>query len=79
MLATGETSLQDAATWKHPLLLIHGDSDTLTSCEASKEFAAGAGTNCQLNIIEGGFHEVHNDPEKEGVYNMILNWLNNDN
>ncbi len=78
MLATGEESLRNASTWEHALLLIHGDDDALTSCDASREFAAKAGIKCQFNAIEGGYHEVHNDPEKETVYNMILKWMRAD-
>lgn len=59
-----------------PLLIIHGSGDNITSFKASKEFVLNSGKKTTFVAIEGGYHELHNDNEKETVFNTILNWLN---
>ena len=54
---------------------MHGDSDYITSSEASREFAAKAGDRCTLKIWSGGYHELHNEPEKAAVLAVMSSWL----
>lgn len=60
-----------------PLLLLHGSSDNITSCKASREFAMNAGEKTTFHEIEGGYHELHNDSENETVFQLINEWMNN--
>lgn len=71
----GSWALKHAAEFPLPLLLMHGDADRLTSAPASREFAAGMGEHCTLKIWPGGYHELHNEPEKEKVLAEITTWL----
>ncbi|MBW2623806.1 MAG: lysophospholipase, partial [Deltaproteobacteria bacterium] len=68
----GLWALEQAADFPIPLLLMHGEADRLTSAEASREFAAKIKEGCTLKIWEGMFHEIHNEPEKEDVYQEIV-------
>jgi len=68
-------ALEHAAGFPLPLLLMHGTADRLTSSEASKEFAVKAGSKVTLKLWDGGFHEIHNEPEKAEVYKVMLDWL----
>jgi alpha-beta hydrolase superfamily lysophospholipase len=75
MIRAGEWNIEHAAQFACPLLLMHGDADRITSSDASKIFAGRAGGNCTLKIWEGGFHELHNEPEKRAVLAYMLDWL----
>ncbi|WP_372845594.1 lysophospholipase [Pontiella sp.] len=77
MIRAGEWNIEHAAQLACPLLLMHGDADRITSPEASKIFAGRAGANCTLNLWKGGFHELHNEPEKREVLGYMLDWLEN--
>ena len=75
MLEAGLWSLEHAAEFPLPLLLMHGSADRVCSAQASREFAAQAGQHCTLNIWDGFYHEIHNEPEKEQVFAYLLEWL----
>lgn len=68
-------SLKNAADLKLPLLLIHGKDDMVCSPEGSREFAAET-PFAELSILDGGYHELHNELFKKDVFNMIINWIN---
>ena len=59
-----------------PLLLIHGNADKITSCNASREFVMNSGKKTTFIEIEGGYHELHHDSDRERVFETITNWLN---
>ena len=75
MYESGLWSLDQAKNFSHPLLLMHGSADRITSAEASREFAEKAGENVTLKIWDGFYHEIHNEPEKEEVFKTIIDWL----
>ena len=57
-------------------LLFHGGDDKITSLETSKEFAAGNGKT-DFIVVEGGYHELHNEAFKHQVFEKIMNWIDN--
>jgi len=69
----------NASRWHLPLLVIHGGSDRIIDPQGSRAFAAaaqaGAGTDVELRIYEGGYHEPHNDLEAERVMGDVADWL----
>jgi alpha-beta hydrolase superfamily lysophospholipase len=75
ILDAGQWALAHAAELKVPLLLLHGDSDQITSHGASRRFAAAAGAQASFRSWPGGFHELHNEPEKAEVLKVITDWL----
>ncbi|ORU91106.1 MAG: alpha/beta hydrolase [Cycloclasticus sp. symbiont of Poecilosclerida sp. N] len=76
LLEEGERLLKEASHVNFPLLIMHGDADGLTCHKASTLFSARAGDQCTLKIWEGFYHELHHEPEKEGVFNYCLDWMN---
>jgi alpha-beta hydrolase superfamily lysophospholipase len=74
-LAAGQWALAHAAGLAASLLLMHGGADRVTSVDASREFAARAGDRCTLKIWPGLYHELHNEPEKQQVFDFLLEWL----
>lgn len=71
----GLWALEHAADLKIPMLLMHGSADKLTSAPASQEFAQKAGNLVTLRIWDGFYHEVHNEPEKAEVIQVMIAWL----
>jgi acylglycerol lipase len=60
----------------HPLLLMHGSADKITSCKGSEHFARNTGNYLTLKIWDGLYHELHNEPNKQEVFDFIIQWLN---
>jgi len=73
-MTSGEYSLKHASDLNVPTLLMHGSDDLLTSPESSIEFA-GNTKMVELKIWNGGYHELHNEPFKDEVFNYIMNWI----
>jgi alpha-beta hydrolase superfamily lysophospholipase len=65
-----------AASMITPLLLTHGSADRIAPLEPVEEFfrAAGSGDKT-LKVIEGAFHEIHNDTTREEVYRLYSGWI----
>lgn len=68
-------ALENAAMLKLPTLLMHGSADRLSSAPASQEFAAKAGSLVTLRIWDGLYHELHNEPEKADVIQVMIDWI----
>jgi alpha-beta hydrolase superfamily lysophospholipase len=66
---------QHASEWTLPVLFMHGEKDQLGFVEGAREFAGKIQGDCILKIWPGLFHEVHNEPEKEQVFEFLRNWL----
>lgn len=59
-----------------PLLVLHGGADRVNSAQGSEElFNLVSSTDKQLRIYPGGFHEPHNDVDREAVLSDVINWL----
>ena len=73
----------DAARWLDaydkevliPTLLMHGGKDILTSPIGTKNFGNRVGGPLTLKIWEDFFHEIHNEPEQDQVFDYFYNWL----
>jgi len=62
--------------WRAPTYIIHGTADTITDPEGSRRFAAMIrSADKRLDLIEGGYHELLNDTERDTVLEGILAWL----
>ena len=71
----GPYVIENAAKIKMPLLVMHGLEDRLTSPEGTKEFMQNAGSNVTVKYWPGLFHEIHNEPEQQEVFQTELDWL----
>ncbi len=78
----GKSTLEDiswcekhASEWTLPVLFMHGELDKLGYAEGSREFASKIKGDCTLKIWQGLFHEVHNEPEKDQVFEYMREWL----
>lgn len=66
--------LRDANRINIPLLLVHGTEDKIASPVGSEEFVANC-PGATIKLWEGGFHELHNEPFREEVFNFIYSWI----
>lgn len=70
-----EWANQHVSEWDLPVLVMHGELDKLGYVIGSKEFASKVKGDCTLKIWQGLYHEVHNEPEKEQVFEYLYEWL----
>lgn len=75
VIEQGEWAMAHAHQLSLPLLLMHGSGDLMASPAASEEFARRVGDNCTLKIWHGLFHELQNAPEKDQVFDFMIQWL----
>lgn len=59
-----------------PLLLFHGTDDILTSCKATEAFSKSWQGDITFKSWQGGYHELHHEPNKEQILEKIVSWLN---
>lgn len=65
-----------AAEFRPPLLILHGEADRLVLPEGSERFFARVRQPDKQRITyPGGYHEPHNDWQKEQLLADVLNWL----
>lgn len=58
-----------------PLLLMHGTKDGVTHPGGTSTFAEASTGPVSLELWDGGYHELHNEPYKEQVLHYIAMWL----
>ena len=59
-----------------PLLVMHGGDDRLTPVEGSRMLHERAGSEDKtLEILDGLYHEILNEPEQERVMATMIEWL----
>ncbi len=59
-----------------PLLLMHGSDDSITSCRASNDFVRNSSDKTTYIEWQGGYHELHNDLDRDKVFESLASWLN---
>ncbi len=74
---TGEWAIANAQHLKTPTLLVHGTDDKITDCKASTEFVENTNGIAKLSLFKNGYHELHNDLEKEHFAETIIDWISN--
>jgi acylglycerol lipase len=75
MLEMGQWTLEHAAEFTLPLLLMHGGADRLCSPQAVRQFADRAAGDCTYRCWDGLYHEIHNEPEQREVLEAMVRWL----
>jgi acylglycerol lipase len=71
--------------WSHAgefslsLLIMHGAADKITYSYGSEDFfklVAKNNRDATLKIWDTLYHEIHNEPQKEQVIKLMIDWLN---
>ncbi len=59
-----------------PIMVMHGSSDKVTNPDGSIDLYEAVGSNDKtLKMYNGFYHEIHNEPDKQKVFNDIVNWI----
>lgn len=67
-----------AADFQPPLLILHGEADRLVPPAGSQRFFEAVRQSDKQHIVyPGGYHEPHNDIQKEQVLADVVAWLQN--
>lgn len=67
-----------AAEFPIPLLIMHSKIDKITYSSGSEEFArrlSESGGDVTLKLWDGLYHELHNEPEKDDIFKLMIEWL----
>lgn len=72
----GLFAYQNATKVDKPILLLHGNSDNITSHKASYEFSRKNIKKITFKLWEGCYHELHNEINKVEVADFIITWVN---
>ncbi len=75
MLGASSWTLAHASEFPLPLLLMHGKEDKIAFPSSSSEFAAALKSKCTLVLWDDGYHELHNDLEKDKVLKTMTLWM----
>ena len=66
----------EAASIDLPLLILQGSEDRLVDPQGSQMLYQAAGSKDKtLKVYQGLYHEVHNEPERDGVFADLETWL----
>ena len=74
---TGEWAMGNSQNLQTPTLVVHGTSDKITDHKASVEFVENTNGTASLYLLENGYHELHNDLEKESFMRTVIDWILN--
>lgn len=66
---------EQATKLDRPMLIMHGTGDQLTSHRASQAFAALRTDLITFIPFEGWYHELHNEPEKQIIFDTIARFM----
>lgn len=75
LIEWGEWLLKNAKHTTIPILLMHGTQDNLTSYEATKLLADQLSGDVSFKSYENLYHEIHNEFEKQIVFDDMLGWI----
>ncbi len=71
----GNWAIDNASEIKIPMFLMHGGADKITSHKASMQFAAKVQDFATIKIWEDLYHELHNEDQKEEIFQYLLSWI----
>lgn len=76
LIGIGETMPQRAASITAPLLVVHGEKDSLIPVEGSRKLVECVGSSdVALKVYPGLYHEVFNEPERAVVLDDVVSWI----
>jgi alpha-beta hydrolase superfamily lysophospholipase len=76
LTATADWIQEHVADWSLPLLILHGEKDRLINPADSRRFYNNVPIEDKTYLeLKDGYHEPHNDLEKEFVIQRIGDWI----
>jgi len=74
VIEAGEWAIENADKLDIPTLILHGSADPIIDPDGSRAFY-GAASGARLEMIEGGYHELHHDLERKRYFKAMETWL----
>jgi len=71
----GEHAIANAKLITLPSLILNAGEDKLVSPEAIREFYGNCGSNVILKEYEGLYHELHNELEREQIFEDVYGFI----
>jgi alpha-beta hydrolase superfamily lysophospholipase len=76
LIEIGETMPQQAGAITAPLLVVHGEADSLIPVEGSRHLVECVGSDdVHLKVYPELYHEVFNEPEQALVLDDVTTWI----
>lgn len=76
LIGVGETMPQRAAAITAPLLVVHGEKDSLIPVAGSRRLVECVGSqDVTLKVYPELYHEVFNEPERAVVLDDVVSWI----
>ncbi|MHB8932646.1 MAG: alpha/beta hydrolase [Bellilinea sp.] len=75
LLSVGKWQQENIVTLDVPMLIFHGECDRLVNISGSRKFASQYQGDLTFVEIPGGYHELHNEPNKADLFELMLTWL----
>lgn len=75
LLSLGKWLQENGKTIDMPLLIVHGEKDRLVNITGTRNFARQYQGDLTFIEFPGGYHELHNDLEKEDLFSKMLDWI----
>jgi len=75
ILKSGQWIRENGAAVKNKLLLVHGEKDRLSNVTGTRNFVENCDGLVTYKEFAGGYHELHNSPEKDQVFNLFVTWI----
>lgn len=75
LLDSGQWIRENGSEVKVKLLLVHGEKDRLANVTGTRDFVKNTDGLVTYKEFAGGFHELHNSPEKDQVFHLFLDWI----
>jgi alpha-beta hydrolase superfamily lysophospholipase len=80
MFKTMEACQKNAKAITLPIRIMHGSADVMTDPQGSQLLHdLVSSDDKELEIYEGLFHEIFNEPEAPAIYQQVVNWLDKRN
>lgn len=76
VMESAEWLLKNTGKLPLPLLLMHGTKDQIISIEGSRQFVDKSSGDLTFKEWTGAYHEIHNETNKEDVFQYTLDWIN---
>ncbi|MCK8520626.1 lysophospholipase [Aquimarina sp. D1M17] len=76
IIDAGAWAIENASTLKKPILIVHGTEDNIIDYRGSEDFSKNSSLT-DLILVEGGYHELHKDLEKDKTIHRIVKWILN--
>jgi len=76
VMESAEWLLKNTGKLQLPLLLMHGTKDQIISIEGSRQFVNKSSGDLTFKEWQGAYHEIHNETNKEDVFQYTLDWIN---